>query len=67
MRSRSCSMIFLCLVNGPKFLTSFSNAECGADVVMRHLYNTENRRSLKLPGSEIRVSRYRVANRNYRE
>jgi hypothetical protein len=25
---------------------------------MRHLYNTENVRSLKLPGSEIRVSRY---------
>ena len=67
MRSRSCSMIFLCLVNGPKFLTSFSSAECGADVVMRHLYNTENGPTLKLPGSEIHAFRYRVAMRNWWE
>jgi len=34
---------------------------------MRHLYNTENGPTLKLPGSEIRVSRYRVAMRNWWE
>ena len=64
MRSRCCSMIFLCLGNGPKFLTSFSNSERGADVVMRHLYNTENCPTLKLPGSEIHAFRYRVVNRH---
>jgi hypothetical protein len=34
---------------------------------MRHLYNTENDPTLKLPGSEIHAFRYRVAMRNWWE